>query len=119
MPSGFSIVSTTVDERTTVLVVEGDLDLFTAPELRERINAAIDLGCTDLVIDLADATAVDSTALGVLIGALRRLRVRDGDMVVVCDSPTIERLFEIAGLDEVFTVVPSRGEALATVGSGS
>ena len=119
MSVDFSITGTTVDMETTVLVVEGDLDLFTAPELRERVNAVIDDGCSHLVVDLANATAVDSTALGVLIGALKRLRVRDGGMVVVCDSAAIARMFEITGLDEVFTVVPSRGDALEAVGAGS
>jgi len=119
MPVDFSISGTEVDDRTSVLVVEGDLDLFTAPELRDRVNLTIDDGCCNLVIDLANATAVDSTALGVLIGALKRVRVRDGDMVVVCDSPTILRMLEVTGLDEVFTVVSSRGEALEAVGATS
>lgn len=119
MPLDFSISATTVDDHTTVLVVEGDLDIFTAPELRARVNATIDAGCSHLVIDLASASALDSAALGVLLGALKRLRVRDGDMVVVCDSPTIVQMLEITGLDEVFTVVPSRGDALAAVAAGS
>jgi anti-sigma B factor antagonist len=119
MAVAFSIAGTAVDDHTTVLVVEGDLDLFTAPDLRERVNATIDDGCTNLVIDLVAASAVDSTALGVLIGALKRLRVREGDMVVVCDSPTIRHMLDITGLDEVFTVVPSRGEALESVAAGS
>jgi anti-sigma B factor antagonist len=100
------------DEATHVVSVHGDVDLFTAPELKQRILDVIEHGRTRIVVDLTAATSIDSTTLGVLIGAVKRLRLRDGDLAVAARDPMIVRTFEITGLDEVFGVLSSREEAV-------
>ena len=87
-----------------VLVIHGQADLHTAPELREQLHGVIDDGAFHVVVDLTDATFVDSMTLGVLLGAVKRLRPHGGKVSVVCVSPHIRRIFEITLLDRVFAL---------------
>jgi anti-sigma B factor antagonist len=96
-----------------IVVVRGDADLHTAHELRSSIADAIDGGATSLVVDLAEATFIDSMTLGVLLGAVKRLRPVGGRVSVVCTDPNIRRIFEITLLDRVFSLQESREAALA------
>jgi anti-sigma B factor antagonist len=116
--SEFSLSDDELDDDCLIVSVQGDLDLFTAPELKQRLTDAIERGTTRVVVDLDEATSIDSTTLGVLIAAVKRLRLRHGDLAVVCSDPGIARTFEITGLDEVFGVLDTREQALAQV-SGS
>lgn len=86
------------------IAVHGQADLHTAPELSDAMTRAIDGGATGLIVDLSDATFVDSMTLGVLLGAVKRLRPRGGKVAVVCVSPHIRRIFEITLLDRVFPI---------------
>ena len=86
------------------IAVHGQADLHTAPQLREAMTNAIDGGATSLIVDLSDATFVDSMTLGVLLGAVKRLRPHGGKVAVVCVSPHIRRIFEITLLDRVFSL---------------
>lgn len=95
-----------------VVDVQGEADLHTAHELRAAIMDAIDGGATSLVIDLSDTTFVDSMTLGVLLGAVKRLRPVGGSVSVVCTDPNIRRIFEITLLDRVFELHESRDAAL-------
>ena len=95
-----------------VVDVQGDADLHTAHELRAAIMDAIDGGATSLVIDLSDTTFIDSMTLGVLLGAVKRLRPVGGRVGVVCTDPNIRRIFEITLLDRVFALHESRDAAL-------
>jgi anti-sigma B factor antagonist len=103
-----------------VVTVTGEIDLFTAPEFKQRMGRPIDDGVTRLIVDLTATTFIDSSSLGVLIGAHRRLRQRGGSLVVVCDNEAIVKTFKITGLDGVFTLVPSLDDALDgdAVGAG-
>jgi anti-sigma B factor antagonist len=95
-----------------VVAVEGEADLHTAHELRGAITDAIDGGATALVIDLSETTFIDSMTLGVLLGAVKRLRPIGGRVSVVCTDPNIRRIFEITLLDRVFALHESRQAAL-------
>jgi anti-sigma B factor antagonist len=118
MAIDFSLSDDALDGDCLVVAVRGDLDLFTAPDLKQRLTEAIDAGTTRVVVDLDEATSIDSTTLGVLISAVKRLRLREGDLAVVCSDPAIVRTFEITGLDEVFGVLDTRDEALARLSDG-
>ena len=100
-----------------VIAVHGQADLHTAPELRNAINAALDGGATGLVVDLSEATFIDSMTLGVLLGAVKRLRPSGGSVSIVCVDPHIRRIFEITLLDRVFSLHTDLDAARA-VGSG-
>lgn len=88
----------------TVRVV-GELDTHTAPHLRATFADLVAEGTRHVTVDLSDTSFVDSTGLAVLVGGLKRFRTHDGDMVVRSPSRAMVRLFEMTGLDDVFTVV--------------
>jgi anti-sigma B factor antagonist len=100
-----------------VITAHGDTDLRVASELEERLAAAIDDGTVDLVLDLSYATFVDSMALGVIVGARKRLRASGGRLRLVIASEHLRRVLEVTLLDRVFPVHGDRGEALAAVGN--
>jgi anti-sigma B factor antagonist len=112
MAIAFAIEDRQVDDDTHVVAVMGEIDLFTAPEFKQRVSAPIDAGRTRLVVDLTATTFIDSSSLGVLIGAHRRLRRLNGTLSIVCNSDPIVKTFRITGLDGVFTIVPTLDEAL-------
>jgi anti-sigma B factor antagonist len=112
MSTDFTLSEQKADGDLLVVAVTGELDLFTAPDLKERLMAAIEDGARGLVVDLAQTTSIDSTALGVLVAAMKRLRLHGGELAVVCSDPEIVRTFEITGLDEVFPVLEDRDAAL-------
>ncbi len=96
-----------------VVAVSGEVDLFTAPEFKQRVMAPIGAGVDHLVVDLMQTTFIDSSSLGVLIGAHRRLKARGGRLVVACAEDAIIKTFRITGLDTVFTLTDSVEAALS------
>lgn len=115
MTSHVSLSAEAVDGDTQLLRARGELDLYAAPELKRRMAEAIESGKTRIVVDLTDAAFMDSTALGVLIGALKRLRIREGTLAVASDQPSILRILEVTGMDQVLEVQPTTELALAAV----
>src|SRR5829696_7894235 len=97
----------------TVLAVSGEVDVYTAPALRDRIADLLDSGQHQLVIDLGGVEFLDSTGLGVLVAGLNRAREVGGSLSLVCPQERVLKLFRITGLDEVFTVHSTVDEALA------
>ncbi|HXG74944.1 MAG TPA: STAS domain-containing protein [Gaiellaceae bacterium] len=102
-----------------VLTVRGDADLHVAPELRDRLGAAVDSGARALVVDLSDTAFVDSMVLGVLLGASKRMRSRAGQVRIVAPRPELRRIFEITLLDRVLPLDVSLESALASAGRES
>ncbi len=96
----------TVSERghETVITAAGELDVNTAPELRENLARLISGGATLVTIDLSAVGFVDSTALSVLVSALKRLRQANGDLQLASPTPSVRRVFEITGLTRLFTI---------------
>jgi anti-sigma B factor antagonist len=105
-----------LNESTYLVSVAGEADLHTAPELKEALGAAIDAGAVDVVVDLTETTFVDSSALGVLIGALRRLTPQGGQLSLVVADTNLRRIFEITRLDRVFDIHETRAVALERAG---
>jgi anti-sigma B factor antagonist len=95
---------------TYVIAVEGELDLFHAPELKELFLDLVGDGARKIVIDLGSASFVDSTALGLLM-SMPRL-VDGGVVVVACDNPQIRKVLEITGGDRQVAVEPDVEPAL-------
>lgn len=96
----------------TVVTVSGDVDLHSAPLLRARLAALADAYVEHVVLDLADATFLDSMALGVMLAAQKRLFESGGRLDVVVPTPEIRRIFEITMLDQVFDLHDTRAEAI-------
>ena len=103
----------TVDGTRAVLAVRGSVDLTTAPALRTRLAELIDDGHVCIVADLTGTDFLDSTGLGALVSALKRLRMKDGEIRVVCTSGHVRKVFEITSLDRVFAMHDSVESALA------
>jgi anti-sigma B factor antagonist len=99
-----------------IVRLAGELDAHDAPRMRELFTRAVDAvgsaGTPRLVLDLSALEFLDSTALGTMIGALRRVREAGGDMAVVLPETTARRIFEVTGLDTVLDVRPSLQAAL-------
>jgi anti-sigma B factor antagonist len=112
MAIDFDITDRKVDDDTHVVSVAGEIDLFTAPEFKQRMAEPIDAGRSRLIVDLSETTFIDSSSLGVLIGAHRRLKLRGGALLVVCDNDAISKTFKITGLDGVFVIASSIDDAL-------
>ena len=77
----------------------------------------IEEGKKKVVVDLSEATFIDSTTLGVLVGGVKRLRPSGGSLALVCTDQNIQKIFEITGLDRVFPIHETREAALASVAS--
>jgi len=108
----FEISDTEVDAQIHVIELGGEVDLYTAPEFKERMIQIIESGKKQIVVDLSKATFIDSTTLGVLVGGVKRLRPAGGSLAVVSTDQNISKIFEITGLDRVFPIHGSREEAL-------
>jgi anti-sigma B factor antagonist len=94
-----------------VLALTGDADLASAVSLRATLTEATATTPSWLVLDLAGLDFIDSTGLGVLVGALRRVRAGGGDLRVAAAQPGIARVFSVTGLDRVFGVYPTVEDA--------
>jgi anti-sigma B factor antagonist len=103
---------------TVVLAIHGDADIRAAGELRDRLGDAIEGSPSAIVLDLTDATFLDSMTLGVFLTAMKRLRARGGRFRVVAPRAEIRRIFEMTLLDRVFDLDVTRQEALAATGDG-
>jgi anti-sigma B factor antagonist len=114
----FEISDEPIDDETHLIALGGEVDLYTAPEFKERMVSVIEEGKTHLVVDLSRATFIDSTTLGVLVGGVKRLRPVGGSLALVCADANILKIFEITGLDRVFAIHPTREDALTAVASG-
>jgi anti-sigma B factor antagonist len=104
-----------VDDRTTVIAVDGEIHVSTAPEFSGVLSASLASGRTRLVLDLTGVMFIDSTGLSVLLNALRRITRAGGAMAVVCSNPTVLRLFEITKLDSTFDLHAELEPAIAAV----
>lgn len=88
----------------TVLAVGGELDAVGAPALRQAVVAAVSTGETSLILDLTGVDFIDSFGVGAVVGALKRVRQRGGELALVCPAPRVRRVFELCDLDLILTL---------------
>ncbi len=110
-----------IDERlswhgTVVLAVAGDVDLYVAGELRDRLAEATDAGTKTILLDFSDVTFVDSMGLGVLVGGMKRLRAAGGELHLVVSTPEVQRILEMTRMDRVIPLHENLAAGLAAVG---
>jgi len=96
-----------------VCSISGELDAYTAPELRDVLDRQLDEGCSTILTDLTDLRYLDSTGLGILVGTAKRCRQAGGDLAVVCTRPNLLKIFQISGTQEILNVTPNQQAALA------
>ena len=97
----------------TVITVGGEIDVYTAPKLREKLISLVDDGRYQLIVDMEGVEFLDSTGLGVLVGGLKRVRAHDGSIDLVCTQSRILRIFRITGLNKVFSIHDTVPDAIA------
>ena len=95
------------EDRLTIVEVEGEIDVYTAPRLRELLIDLVNKGNFHLVVDMEKVDFLDSTGLGVLVGGLKRVRAHDGSLELVCTQERILKIFRITGLTKVFGIYAS------------
>ncbi len=108
----FEIQTEQLGEDVHVISLAGEVDLYTAPEFKQQLLDVISQGGKNVVVDYTNTTFIDSTTLGVLVGGVKRLRTNDGQLSLVCSDRNITKIFEITGLDRVFTIHATRNEAV-------
>ncbi len=94
--------------------VQGEIDVYTAPKLREKLIELVAEGSYDIVVNLEGVDFLDSTGLGVLVGALKRVKANDGSLSLVCTQDKILKIFKITGLTKVFPIHGSIVEATSS-----
>ena len=97
----------------TVIEVGGEIDVYTAPKLKERLVSLVESGSYQLIVDMESVEFLDSTGLGVLVGGLKRVRAHEGWIDLVCTQSRILRIFRITGLNRVFDIYNTVPEAVA------
>ena len=105
-------LATRDDSGRTVVNIEGEIDVYTAPTLREHLSDLVADGRHHLILDLEGVQFLDSTGLGVLVGGLKRVRSQDGTLELVCTQERILKVFRITGLTKVFPIHASVPDAL-------
>jgi len=110
----FLITRRELADDTSLLSVEGDLDLASAPSLKWALADLQAAGSRHVVVDLAKVNFIDSTALGVLVGAQRGLDP-GVKLAIACAEENVLRIFELTGLDGMFEIVPTLQDALGYV----
>jgi anti-anti-sigma factor len=112
----FTLTDEGLDDGTVVVVsVTGDLDLWNAPSLEQRLSRCLENGQCWIVVDLSQASFLDSSGLGALTASMRRIERKGGRLVVVNRSTQMRRVFELTGLVRVLNVVPTRDRALEVI----
>ena len=97
----------------TIIEVGGEIDVYTAPKLRDAMTELVDQGQYNIIVDLEKVDFLDSTGLGVLVGGLKKVRTNDGSLQLVCTQERLLKIFRITGLGKVFAIHSTQAEALA------
>ena len=98
-----------------VVDVGGEIDIYTAPRLRELLIDLVSTGSYQLVVNMDKVEFVDSAGLGVLVGGLKRVRAHDGSLDLACTRERILRIFRITGLTKVFGIHQTVDQAIAAI----
>jgi anti-sigma B factor antagonist len=97
-----------------VIALEGEIDAYTAPRLRQALIDLVSGGATDIVVDMEKVEFLDSTGLGVLVGGLKRVKSNGGELHLVITQDRIMKIFDITGLAKVFPIHGTVDEATAS-----
>lgn len=114
---GMDIKINTRDLSPTVSLaeVQGEIDVYTSPKVKEALTDLIEKGKYNLIISLEEVRYIDSTGLGVLIGTLKKVREHNGTIGIICTNPQIKKIFNITGLVKIFGIYKNEEEALKSI----
>jgi anti-sigma B factor antagonist len=108
----FGIKTEELGDHACLIALSGEVDLYTAPDFKQELLDAISRGAKQVIVDFSETTFIDSTALGVLVGGVKRLRMNEAQLAIVCSERNIVKVFEVTGLDRVFRIYSNRVEAV-------
>jgi len=111
----FRLSSAQLTDSSYVVTLSGEIDAHSSSDLRRELEALADDDGRELIVDLGQVPFLDSTILGVLLQAARKLRADGGEVVVVSDDPRVLRTFEISGLGSQFRFEPTLAAAVDRV----
>jgi anti-sigma B factor antagonist len=106
-------------DHASVLSLRGEVDVYTAPRVRQALVDLVDQGARNIVVDMEKVDFLDSTGLGVLVEGLKRVKTRDGNFSVVATQEKITKIFDITGLNKAFALHASVEDALSEFAAGS
>jgi anti-sigma B factor antagonist len=106
-------VETSNRDGASVLTLRGEIDVYTAPRLRQAIIDLVDGGATRVVVDMEKVDFLDSTGLGVLVGGLKRVKLKEGSLSIVATQDKILKIFDITGLNKIFDIHATVDDAVA------
>ncbi len=109
-------INVTREAGVPIIKLEGEVDIYTCPQLKETIIRLIDEGNYHIIIDMQNVPYIDSAGLGVLVGARRRVGEHDGSIAMVNPNPSVHKVLEITRLTKIFDVYPDNEAALAALG---
>lgn len=107
-----------LNDNVRVIVLAGEIDLYSAPKLKQEMAMLLESGIRQVIIDLSSVEYLDSTGLGVIIGGLRRIKEKNGSLSLVGLSPLIRRVIEITRLNDVFDIYNTESEAFKAMVDG-
>jgi anti-sigma B factor antagonist len=99
----FAVTSHRTGPESWLIALRGEVDLYTAPAFKTELLSAVESGANNVIVDLSETTFFDSTALGVVLIARKRLR-NGGQICIISGDRNITRIFEITGLDQIFAI---------------
>ncbi len=106
-------LATREEDGRAIVAVGGEIDVYTAPKLRDQITELVSGGSYHIVIDLEAVEFLDSTGLGVLVGGLKKVRAHDGSLELICSQERLLKIFRITGLAKVFVIHDSVDPSVA------
>ncbi len=95
-----------------LLSIEGDIDLYTASDLKDNIFEQLDFGKTKIIIDLENVTYIDSSGIGTLITSLSKIKKLNGQMCIINVYDSVKKVFELTKLTTFFRIYPDEAEAV-------
>lgn len=101
-------LETTAHADWVVISVEGELDLYTVPALKDALSTTMAEGSSQIALDLSEVGFMDSSSLGVLVVSLKRAREQGGTLALIGVHGSPKKVLALTGLDAVFTIVSSR-----------
>ena len=116
IPGGVDVdltLATNEVDGATIIAVGGEIDVYTAPKLRDKITELVADDVYDIIVDMEAVEFLDSTGLGVLVGGLKKVRAHDGSLQLICTQDRLLKIFRITGLAKVFVIHDSADGALA------
>lgn len=107
------VKSRRLNDGAGVIELIGEVDVYSAAQAKQSMHELIDSGANHLVIDMNNTDYLDSTAMGVLVGVLKKVAENGGWVRLVGLKPRVRRLFEITRLDQILPIFDSEEQALA------